>query len=379
MRIAMITAGLADSHAGTTHVVVSLARRLASLGATVVVHSAETNLSAALPDVSPATLWPTPFYSIGAHKLYAPGIGKALRRMPADYIHVHGFWLHPFIVGCLAGAETNGRVLLSPHGMFSRYSFSAKGGRKRLALWLGLDRALRSVDAFHATSRAEVDEIRQLGLSQPVHLLPNGVDVPVLKGTKASGGQRTLLFLSRVNPKKGLINLLVAWEVLAQIRLDWRLVIAGPDDGGHQRELERFVSARRLPRIAFVGPRYGADKDLMMQQADLFILPSLDENFGLVVAEALANGTPVLTTTRTPWAEISNFGCGWCVEPTVGAITEALTAATRYDPITLAEMGLRGRSYVGANYAWDEIARRFTREVYLKPDGSGQGERRPRP
>jgi glycosyltransferase involved in cell wall biosynthesis len=289
----------------------------------------------------------------------------SLRSVPAEWVHVHGYWLHPFVIGCHAGRANGAKVLMSPHGMFSNYSFSAKGSRKRWALRLGLLSTLRRVDAFHATSEAEREEIRRLGLLQPIHVIPNGVDLPTLSQSKRD--KRTLLFLSRIHPKKGLPLLLASWEEVAPERPDWHLVIAGPDEDGHKVELERIVAGRQLPRVRFLGARYGADRDAEMRAASLFVLPSHDENFGLVVAEALANETPVVTTTRTPWSELETVGCGWSVPPTIHTMTAALLKATALDPSRLAEMGRHGRAHVAEHYSWRRIAQRFLNEVFAMP------------
>src|SRR5262249_11505939 len=137
------------------------------------------------------------------------------------------------------------------------------------------------------------------------------------------GGQKTALFLGRIHPKKGLPMLIEAW---GQVRpRGWKLQIAGPDEAGHRREVGRAGMATRLTDVVqFLGPVEPWAKEAVYFGADLFVLPTYSESFGMAVAEALAHGLAVLTTTGAPWPALAKEGCGWQVEPTVEDITEAL-------------------------------------------------------
>ena len=360
----MVTAGLVDAHAGTTHVVTRLAQQLAESGARVTVFSAELNARTSLPDVTPAKIVSVPFFSFRGRKMVAPSIRRELTSVPADWVHVHGFWLHPFVSACFAGKALDAQILLSPHGMFSQFSFRAHGTRKRIALRLGFSQALRRIDCFHATSVGEYEEIRKLGLKQPIHLIPHGIDLPELITSKCHLEEHVLLFLSRLHPKKGLMLLLEAWGQIAALRPQWRLQIVGPDEGGHGAELQQFIARRGLPRVSLMGPCYGAVRDALMRNASLFVLPSYDENFGLVIGEALACETPVLTTTRTPWKMLEAKGCGWCVPATLESITSALATATALDVDKLHEMGRRGRIMINQSFSWSRVSQRFLERIF---------------
>jgi glycosyltransferase involved in cell wall biosynthesis len=220
-------------------------------------------------------------------------------------------------------------------------------------------RDLASAAALIATSAAEYDGIRNLGFRQPVAVIPNGVPseavalpraAPRLTGDRV----RTALFLSRIHPGKGLLNLLRAWSDLAPA--GWRLLIAGPDDGGHLADV--LDERRRLgleATVQYVGALDGPAKDAAYRDADLFVLPTFSESFGMVVAEALAHGVPVITTKGAPWADLERFGCGWWVEVGADALGRALRTAIALTDEERRAMGQRGRDYV-RRYDWDEVA-----------------------
>jgi glycosyltransferase involved in cell wall biosynthesis len=166
------------------------------------------------------------------------------------------------------------------------------------------------------------------------------------------------LFVGRIYPVKGLPMLVEAW---ARVRpRGWHLVIAGPDEAEHRAEVERAVSVAGLNGvISFLGPIHGKAKTGAYFNADLFVLPSYSESFGMAVAEALAHGLPVLTTKGAPWPELAARGCGWSIDPTVEGIAQGLSEATSQDSAALSAMGARGRAWIAANFGWDAIATQF--------------------
>ena len=278
-------------------------------------------------------------------------------------VSVHGFWLWPLVKACKTAQKLGLPVIISPHGMFSTYSMDARGQRKKIALKLGFLKILKNATAFHATSEEEAKNIRALGLEQPIFLIPNGVDIPDYSKEKSK--KRTILFLSRVHPKKGLPLLVRAWAKLTKDRPDWEIVIAGPDEMGHRAEVQAIIDKHNIPRISFIGPKSGTEKASLYNNADIFILPTHNENFGLVVAEALAAGTPVITTTGTPWNGLEEHECGWYLDPTEEEIFKALKTATSMSSKEHIEMGLRGRQWMSDEFSWDVVSRKFSKALEL--------------
>ena len=289
---------------------------------------------------------------------------RALRdevtRAPPDLMHHHGLWLPSNAAAALVSRRQGIPLVISTRGMLTNWALQHNRWKKRLA-WMGYQKhVLRRAALFHVTSQEEVDALRDLGFEQPAAVIPNGVPLPDESASNgASGEGRRALFLSRVHPKKGLPMLLDAWATVRPS--GWTLEIVGPSEEGHRAELE--TQARRLgldDAIQFSGPVADDEKWDVYRRADLFVLPTHSENFGIVVAEALAAGVPALTTTGAPWEDLDRHDCGWWVEPTEQALTEALRAAAGADDETRRAMGRRGRRLVEEEYSWPGVAANMT-------------------
>lgn len=275
-------------------------------------------------------------------------------------VHDNGLWLGTNH-GTVRAARIAGLpLMISPRGMLTDWALRYNGWKKKIAWRFYQERDLRLASVLHATSRSEADGFCAAGFTQPIAIIPNGVFVPLRSGGPKSGHskQKTLLFLSRIHPKKGLPMLVHAW---AAVRPDgWRVVIAGTDEGGHLDEIKAEVRKRQVEKdFSFIGPVEGEEKWDLYRSADLFVLPSHSENFGLVVAEALGCGVPVITTRGTPWEELVTHGCGWWVPDTSEALAGALREATARSDECRNEMGVRGRKLVENNYTWHGVAARM--------------------
>ncbi|MGH8560325.1 MAG: glycosyltransferase [Methylococcales bacterium] len=292
---------------------------------------------------------------------FAPGYKAALKRqcrlLGAKLIHSHGLWLPSNHAATSVARCLDIPLIVSPRGMIEPWAMRYGAWKKKL-VWLAYQKNdLMCAHVLHATSVTEMDNLRALGFRQPVALVPNGVDAPVC-GTrpKRTGDEpRTVLFLSRLHPVKGLLNLVRAWH---QIRPEgWRVVIAGPDENNHRAEVEAAIHDLGLSEIfSFAGPIDDSEKWDYFLSADVFVLPSFTENFGVVVAEALASGIPVVATKGSPWAEFVTYGCGWWVDIGVEPLAAALCEAVSLSDTERNTMGLRGRKLVEERYGWPGIA-----------------------
>lgn len=277
-----------------------------------------------------------------------------------DIIHNHSLWMMPNVYPGRVSRVMRVPLIVSPRGTLSRWAMGS-GSLVKKIFWPLVQRpALESAACFHATAYSEYEDIRRLGFRQPVAIIPNGIDIPILS-EKKSAITRTLLFLGRIHPVKGLEMLLPAWKTLQHSFPDWQLKIIGPDNRGHLGKMIELSNALGLQRIEFCGPRYGEAKNQAYADADLFVLPTYSENFGMAVAEALAAGTPAVVTKGAPWAGLERQGAGWWVDINVQALTVGLGAAMSKDRNELLRMGKNGKTWMEAEYSWPEIGKRMTR------------------
>ena len=294
-------------------------------------------------------------------------------------VHIHALW-SPILHKVSNWAHANKiPVVWSPHGMLTSWAMRYKWWKKFPAWWLYQKRDLAQAALLHATAQSEVNDIRRVGLKNRVVIAPLGVKINGEYNTSDGGG---CLFVSRIQRKKGLVNLIYAWaELVKNIKyigriapiknLDslsrafarvasegWRLVIVGPDQENHAAELKALAQELGVSEsVQFTGPKYGEDLQKAYADADIFVLPSFSENFGSVVIEALANGVPVITTKGTPWQELEERKCGWWIDIGVEPLAAALKAAMSLSDAERREMGVRGRSLVEEKYTWDAVVK----------------------
>lgn len=270
-----------------------------------------------------------------------------------------GLWLpqNHYVTGFARTRELP--LMISPRGMLSKQALEVSKWKKRLA-WSAYQKSdLQVARALHVTSEAEAEDCRDRGLTQPIAVVPNGIDIPPAgEGKKPKGDARSALFLSRLHPIKGLKDLVQAW---ARTRpAGWRVVVAGPDEDGHRKEVEALVEELGLrEQFDFVGAVEDEAKWKLYAAADLFVLPSYSESFGQAIGEALAAAVPVITTRATPWREIDSSRCGWWIETGTDSLASALSVATRSSEAELREMGLRGRELVKTQYSWSTSAKKI--------------------
>jgi glycosyltransferase involved in cell wall biosynthesis len=296
---------------------------------------------------------------------YAPWFERRLAQLcaGADILHDHGLWLPSNHAAARVARRGAVPLIVSPRGMLDAWSLEYRSWKKRVAWQLYQRNDLAAARAFCATSLQEAASLRGLGFRQPVAVIANGVDLPPIDSLfRPHRPIRTALFMSRIHPKKGLLDLVRAWSSVRPS--GWRLVIAGPDENGHRGTVESAVRAAGLAaQVQFSGPVEGEEKRRLMIEADMFVLPTLSENFGMVVAEALAFCLPVLTTRGAPWEDLVTHNCGWWVETGSGPVEAALRKAVELPDSERSAMGLRGRALVERKYAWSAIAA-STREFY---------------
>lgn len=281
-------------------------------------------------------------------------IRKLCEQKNIELIHLHGMWSPYLAVGALVARMKRIPLVISPHGCLEPWALGYKHYKKQLALKTYQGAILRSASMFIATADQELESIRSLGYCQPIAVIANGVDLGQLPKRDSQVGLKTILFLSRVHPKKGLLDLVEAWAISRQP--GWKIVIAGGDEDGYRATVEALIRTRGLQSdFEFTGFVDGARKQACFDDATLFVLPTYSENFGIAIAEAMANELPVITTTGAPWHDLVKHRCGWWVAPGVHGVSGALIEAMACAPEDLREMGKRARQLVLDKYSWSQI------------------------
>ena len=294
----------------------------------------------------------------------ARGLGGALDEAMArsDLVHVHGLWTLPGWAAARRARRAGVPLVISPRGMLDPGSLAQRPWRKRIAFAAVEQRNLLGATLLHATSSAEAGALRLWAPGSPVVTVPNGVEPAGASLTPGEARLRLgipedaplLLFLGRIHPIKRLDLLAAAFDRVRAVHPDARLVIAGPEERGERRRLEpRFAAAGESVRWS--AETGDAEKWALLAAADLLVLCSDSESFGMSALEAMAAGTPVVATRTCPWADIETAGAGLWVEQEPEAIARAALAILR-DEERAADMGARGKALAGARYSWDAAA-----------------------
>ena len=290
-----------------------------------------------------------------------------VRRGGVTILHNHGMWQMCAVYPGRAVRKGRAALVVSPRGALSPRAMR-QGSRAKLLFWPALQRpALMRAACFHAAAEPEYEDIRRLGFRQPVAIIPNGIDLPDLsrRSGGSGGGVRTLLYLGRLHPIKGVDALIDAWRLVQDRFPDWRVVIAGHDldpwgvSDGYAEALRRRVATAGASRVTFTGELLGPAKWEAYADAALYVLPSHSESHAMTVAEALAAGVPVVTTRATPWRGLEARGAGWCIDTGAAPLAACLGEALAIGAPGLREKGLRGRAWMAAAFSWTDVGRRM--------------------
>lgn len=370
LKILHVVTGLQKS-AGTSVFCGELANKFAGRG---------DNVTVAVCDPCASDIYPLD------PRVHLASIGSILQPPSASrdstfsIVHIHALWT-PILHKVSSWAHGHSiPVVWSPHGMITPWAMNNKRLKKWLGWWLYQKRDLESAAVLHATAQSEVEDIRRMGLPNKVVVVPLGVE---LHGVEPKKPRiiKTLLFVSRIQRKKGLPMLLEAWARLPQeIKRGWQIRIVGPDQEGHVAELKQQCDVLRLtyndepaqctspcslddrPSVVFAGPKFGNELEHEYASADLFVLPTRSENFGSVVIEALAHNIPVICTRGAPWQELEEYNCGRWVDISAEAVGKALSDLMMLSDEARVSMGEKGRNLVVEKYTWKAVCDKIVTE-----------------
>lgn len=284
---------------------------------------------------------------------------KLLNTIHPDIIHVNCCWLPQCAWAQLWAQQLGYKVVLTPHGMLEPWIMARHYWTRKLpALLLYQKKAIVKADYIHATAESEKTNLLNLGYNNKIEVIANGIDVDSIQIKSTWKKSKTLLFLSRIHIKKGIEFLLNAIAELKGQLQGYTIYIAGEGEFNYTQRLKEKAELLGINNlVTFCGGVYGDKKWELYRQADLFILPTYSENFGIVVAEALASGTPVITTKGTPWQELETKNCGWWIEIGTQSLIQALNKFLTLTEKELEIMGRNGRKLVETKYSTIKVAK----------------------
>jgi len=290
---------------------------------------------------------------------YQVGLRQAVADWSPDVMHVHGLWMYP------SWATRHWRrmklpYVVAPHGMMDRWALANANFKKRTAYTCFEKASLEGAACLHALNEMELAAIREAGLRGPVAVITNGTDLPD-RVAKGSGKNKTLLYFGRLHPKKGLAELLEAFALTRRAAPNWRLIVAGWDDGGYLDTLRSICAGLDISDVvSFPGPAFDKNKEDRFLQADAFILPSKSEGMPMAVLEAWSYGLPVLMTPECNLQNGFSEGAALRITCTPDAMAAQLTAFFDLSEEERRKIGIAGRYLVRSSYRWSSIAEQTT-------------------
>ena len=298
---------------------------------------------------------------------FSPDLRKQLQALaqPRGIVHSHGLWMYPGWAARKAAVENNCRLLLSPHGMLEPWALARSSWKKKVAGYLFEYKNLEKAGCLHALCLPEAENFRRYGLKNPIAIIPNGVDLDepassngaIFEKLPEFKGRRRILFLSRLHPKKGLGNLLQAWQKMAPDFKEWQLIIAGSGDPAYEKELKAFSGDLLADHsCVFVGQVQGEDKKQILAAADVFVLPSFSEGFSVAILEAAAAGLPVLLTPQCNFPQLARANAALEISTDAVGIEIGLRQFLEMTVEQRKTMGQHGRELIKKSYTWPAIA-----------------------
>ena len=277
-----------------------------------------------------------------------------------DLIHIQCIWTPIYHDVCCIARKHNIPYIITPRGTLEPWSLEQKKWKKKLAMLLYQKKDLNEANCILATADMEADHVRNLGITPPIAIIPNGIDVSEYQ-CRAMGDKgaikKQIVFLSRIHEKKGIEFLIDAWEKLQSKYPDWNVVIAGNGEADYIEQLKQKIASKGLQKcVEIVPPVFGYEKHKLYCESSLFVLPTYSENFGMVVAEAMSCGVPVITTNGTPWQELNEHQLGWCIDLSLDNLIKTIAEAIDLGTDRLFEIGQKCSQHIRNTYQYTEVA-----------------------
>jgi len=390
MRVLHVITGLWKDTGGPSEVIPAICTGMMDAGADVTLTTLAGDSAQSVDDAAAHGVRVLKFPPSFRHTIwYSSELHRHIQQLASehDIVHIHGIWQFPDWVAAAAARHAGVPYVITPHGSLQPARLKKSSFKKRVSAVLADRAMLNQASCLHATAPDEADAFRRYGYRGPIAMIPNGITQPGPIGSDhrerlvaafreafpETQGRRLLLFLSRIEPIKGVTTLAHAWAECARQFPDWHLVVVGPDERSHLQEVKAILrEGGVLDRTTITGPLYGERKTAAYLASELFVLPTISENFGLVIGEALSHKLPVITTTGAPWPGIVEHDCGWRITPSQNALVGTLREALPLPRAALAARGDHGAAWIARDFTW-EAESRLLLKTYEWLLGSGAG------
>ena len=373
MKVLQVVPSLAPEWGGPVKVVNELAGALEAIGVSSEIISAQgrrvgnpetvtNDIPIHLFETGPiARLWTA----------HTPGLKKTLARKIPDFdlVHIQELWHYPGYIASKIARSRNVPYIVTIHGELNEWNLQQKRLKKQIYMTAIQRGILQKSAALHAITQAESNRIRQLEIETPVAMIPNGIHTEEFENLPDRSqfvsrypeleNRLIVLFLGRIQQKKGLDILAHAFGNLARTRDDVRLVVAGPDEDNTLTEVKTILKSHgALEKAVFPGMLTGEQKLEALSAADIFALTSYSEGFSVALLEALSAGLPLVITDECNFPEVGDSRAGFVVRPndseTASAVMSLLDSAD-----LRREMSENARRLVRSNYTWERIAEKM--------------------
>ena len=298
---------------------------------------------------------------------YSHNLKAYLTSSEFDVYHTNGLWMYANHATCSQAYRKGKPYIITPHGMLYPQALARSAWKKKLMLAACFNRDIKRADILHATCMPEYQYIRDLGLVNPVAVIPNPVPPPdyisEVRNVKKSA---RVGFLGRLHPRKHVHTIIEAWKKLNPVGA--QLLIMGAGDPGYEKYLKEL--ARDTTSIEFAGFVAGREKFERLASLTALVVASDFENFGMIVTEALSVGTPVIASKGTPWQSLEDERCGWGVDNDVNTLADTIAHALSLSEDEVREMGRRGSCLVEEKYLDSNVAAMMG-ELYRYVGGEG--------
>lgn len=309
-------------------------------------------------------------YSFALHRALAKNVKNF------DLIHITSVFLSASILGAYYAKKFKKPYIISPRGNFMQEPLKFNSFKKRIYINLIEKRNLAGAAAIHFTVEKEKNDYLKFGLPLKKYvIIPNGIDFGDDTGAgfinnfrekfKISKDKKIILFMGRLHKIKGLDTLIPAFAEVVKKEPKAILVIAGSDEGNYKKEIELEIRNQKLEinnNVVFAGMLVGNDKKMAYKEAEIFVLPSYSESFGMVVVEAMTSGLPVVITAGVGISkEVEKNSAGLVVEKDINQVSEAILKILN-NPDLAKKIGENGRKLAESEFSGEKVAEKFIEE-----------------